>query len=69
MLGAIIPDLDEVMQIEISKLSSPASPILPLYLRPALLAGVAIVQHAGPEMLRMMSGHMIVRIKPASTAP
>lgn len=59
VLGAIIPDLDEVMQIEISKLPSPASPILPLYLRPALLAGVAIVQHAGPEMLRMLSGHMI----------
>lgn len=25
----------------------------------ALLAGMAIVQHAGPEMLRMLSGHMI----------
>ncbi len=59
VLGVIIPDLDEAMQTEISILPSPASPILPLYLRPALLAGVAIVQHAGPEMLRMMSGHMM----------
>ncbi|WP_233138068.1 hypothetical protein [Agrobacterium vaccinii] len=59
VLGVIIPDLDEVMQTEISKLPSPASPILPMCLRPALLAGVAIVQHAGPEMLRMLSGHMM----------
>ena len=59
VLGVIIPDLDEVMQSEVSKLPSPASPILPMHLRPALLAGVAIVQHAGPEMLRMLSGHMM----------
>ncbi|KQV13849.1 hypothetical protein ASC97_31880 [Rhizobium sp. Root1203] len=59
LLGVIIPDLDDVMQMETSKLPSPASPILPMYLRPALLAGVAIVQHAGPEMLRMLSGHMM----------
>ncbi|HEY0124484.1 MAG TPA: TniQ family protein [Rhizobium sp.] len=59
VLGVIIPDLDEVMQTEVSKLPSPASPILPMCLRPALLAGVAIVQHAGPEMLRMLSGHMM----------
>lgn len=58
VLGVIIPDLDGVMQMEICNLPSPANPILPLYLRPALLAGVAIVQHAGPEMLRMLSGHM-----------
>ncbi len=53
VLGVIIPDLDEVMQMEIRKLPSPASPILPMFLRPALLAGVAIVRHAGPEMLRI----------------
>jgi hypothetical protein len=58
-LGVIIPDLDEVMRLEISRLPSPASPILPMHLRPALLAGVAIVQHAGPEMLHMLSGHMM----------
>ncbi len=59
VLGVIIPDLDEVMQTEASKLPSPASPILPLHLRPAILAGVAIVQHAGPEMLHMLSSHMM----------
>jgi hypothetical protein len=59
VLGIIIPDLEEVMQMEISKLPSPANPILPLHLRPALLAGVAIVQHAGPEMLHMLSSHMM----------
>ena len=56
VLCVIIPDLDEVMQMEVSKLPSPASPILSMYLHAALLAGVAIVQHAGPEMLRMLSG-------------
>jgi hypothetical protein len=49
VLGVIIPDLDEVMQMENSKLPSPASPIVPMYLRPALLAGVAIAQNAGPK--------------------
>lgn len=34
-------------------------PILPLHLRAAQLAGVAIVERAGPEMLRMLRGHMI----------
>ena len=28
-------------------------------MRPALLAGVAIVERAGPEMLRMLRGHMM----------
>jgi hypothetical protein len=30
------------------------SPIAPLHLRPAMLAGVVIVEHAGPWMLRML---------------
>ena len=68
VLGVIIPDLDEVMQTEVSKLPSPASPILPMCLRPALLAGVAIVQHAGPEMLRMLSGHMMGENKAVSAS-
>ncbi|MDQ0561155.1 hypothetical protein QO004_002948 [Rhizobium mesoamericanum] len=57
MLGAIIPDLDDVVERRI--LPTSASPILPLHLRPALLAGVAIVERAGPEMLRMLRGHMM----------
>ncbi|ASP69652.1 TniQ family protein [Sinorhizobium meliloti] len=57
VLGAIIPDLDDV--VERRSLPTPASPILPLHLRPALLAGVAIVERAGPEMLQMLRGQMM----------
>ncbi|MDX0445201.1 hypothetical protein GOC53_05555 [Sinorhizobium medicae] len=59
VLGAIIPDLDGVVATERRNLSPPASPILPLHLRPALLAGVAIVERAGPEMLQMLRGQMM----------
>lgn len=31
-----------------------ANPVVPLYLRPALLAGVAIVHRAGAEMLHVL---------------
>ncbi|ESY66386.1 hypothetical protein X743_28600 [Mesorhizobium sp. LNHC252B00] len=40
-------------------LPTSAKPILPLHLRPALLAGVAIVERVGPEMLQMLRGHMM----------
>jgi hypothetical protein len=53
VLGAIIPDLDDVVAEQQETLPTPAKPILPLHLRPALLAGVAIFERAGPEMLRM----------------
>ncbi|MDW9400478.1 hypothetical protein GOB45_27140 [Sinorhizobium meliloti] len=56
LLGAIIPDLDDV--VERWSLPTPASPILPLHLQPALLAGVAIVERPGPEMLQMLRGQM-----------
>ncbi|TIY08645.1 MAG: hypothetical protein E5V18_04955, partial [Mesorhizobium sp.] len=59
VLGAIIPDLDRVVGAEQENLPTPAKPILPLHMRPALLAGIAIVERAGPEMLRMLRGHMI----------
>lgn len=59
VLGPIIPDLDHVVAAEQENLPTPAKPILPLHLRPALLAGVAIVERAGPEMLRMLRGHMM----------
>jgi hypothetical protein len=59
LLGAIIPDLDDVIAEQQENLPTPATPILPLHLRPALLAGVAIVERAGPEMLRMLRGHMM----------
>ncbi|MGH0218490.1 TniQ family protein [Sinorhizobium meliloti] len=57
VLGAIIPDLDEV--VERRSLPTPANPLLPLHLRRALLAGVAIVERAGPEMLEMLRGQMM----------
>lgn len=59
VLGAIIPDLDDVVAAGQVNLPTPAKPILPLQLRPALLAGVAIVERAGPEMLRMLREHMM----------
>lgn len=59
VLGVIIPDLDQVIATERENLPTPARPILPLHMRPALLAGVAIVERAGPEMLRMLHGHMM----------
>ena len=61
VLGAIIPDLDRVVATEQENLPTPAKPILPVHMRPALLAGVAIVERTGPEMLRMLRGHMIGR--------
>jgi hypothetical protein len=57
VLGAIISDLDEV--VERRSLPTPANPLLPLHLRRALLAGVAIVERAGPEMLEMLRGQMM----------
>lgn len=57
VLGAIIPELDAMLSRETSFHFSPKNPILPLHIRPALLAGVAIVERAEPEMLRMLQGH------------
>ena len=59
VLGAIIPDLDHIIAEYQEHLPTPAKPILPLHLRPALLAGVAIIERAGPEMLRMLRSHMM----------
>lgn len=57
VLGVVIPDLDDVIAREGSFPPSPKHPILPLDIRPALLAGVAIVERAGPEMLQMLQAH------------
>lgn len=59
VLGVIIPDLDRVLVASRTDLPTPARPILPLHLRAALLAGVAMVESAGPEMLRMLRRHTI----------
>ncbi|MDW9419176.1 hypothetical protein GOC56_32990 [Sinorhizobium meliloti] len=42
VLGAIIPDLDDVVATELRSLPTAANPMLPLHLRSALLAGVSI---------------------------
>ncbi len=57
VLGVIVPDFDSVIAKEGSFSPSPKHPILPLHIRPALLAGVAIVEQAGPEMLQMLQAH------------
>ena len=59
VLGAILPELDDVVAEKQIILPSPASPVLPLHLRPALLAGVAIVERAGPAMLEMLHAHTL----------
>jgi hypothetical protein len=46
-LGAIIPELDGLVAAKPASLPTSGTPILPLYLRPALLARVAIIDRAG----------------------
>lgn len=57
VLGVLIPEFDAILGTLTSFHHSPKHPILPLHIRPALLAGVAIVHHSGPEMLRMLQRH------------
>src|SRR5215471_6086074 len=57
VLGAIIPELDDLVAAKPASLPTSGTPILLLYLRPALLAGVAIIDRAGPGMLPMLQSH------------
>jgi hypothetical protein len=57
VLGAIIPEFDDLVAAKLASLPTSGTPILPLNLRPALLAGVAIVDRAGPGMLPMLQSH------------
>lgn len=59
LLGAIVPDLDAILATRTSFPFSPKHPILPLNIRPALLAGVAIIDRAGPAMMKMLQRHMM----------
>ncbi|MEL6206615.1 MAG: TniQ family protein [Pseudomonadota bacterium] len=59
LLGAIVPDFDDLLSKETAFPFSPKLPILPLHIRPALLAGVAIIDRAGPPMLKMLERHMM----------
>jgi hypothetical protein len=62
ILGVILPELETVVAKSGTSLPSPDKPILPLNLRPALLAGIAIVERAGPAILEML--HACTRRKP-----
>jgi hypothetical protein len=62
LLGAIVSEIDAVVDGEIS-LPSPANPILPLWLRPALLAGVSIVERQGPAMVIWLQSKTIGRTR------
>lgn len=57
VLGAIVPEFDHLVAVKPASLPTSGTPILPLHLRPALLAGVAIVDRAGPGILPMLQSH------------
>lgn len=59
LLGAIVPDFDAILAEETSFPYSPKHPILPLHIRPALLAGVTIIDRAGPPMLKMLQAYTL----------
>jgi hypothetical protein len=59
ILGVILPELEAVVANSWTSLPSPANLILPLNLRPALLAGIAIVERAGPAILEMLHAHTL----------
>ena len=60
LVGQVLVEaLDHVVAAERENIPTPARPIMPLHIRPALLAGVAIVERAGPEILRMLREHMV----------
>lgn len=57
VLGAVCPEFDVVVADRQIPLPSAGKPILPIRLRPALLAAVAIVEREGPKMLEVLQGH------------
>ena len=59
LLGFVVPETDALVVDSQISLPSPASPILTLWLRPALLAGVSIVERQGPAMLAWLQNKTI----------
>jgi len=59
VLGAICPEFDVVVANSRIALPSAGKPILPIRLRPALLAAVAMVEREGPNILEALHGHTI----------
>jgi TniQ len=68
LLGALVPEIDAVIADQWLSLPSPAKPILPLWLRPALLAGVSIVERQGPETLAWLQDRTIGQNRTRFTA-
>jgi hypothetical protein len=59
LLGLVIPEFDRIALEEPTNIANSGKPILPLHLRPFLLAGVAVVLESGPEMLDLLRRHAI----------
>lgn len=59
VLGAIIPEFDDIVSDRRISVPSAGTPILSLRLRPALLAGISIVNRHGPKILEMLHGHTV----------
>lgn len=59
LLGVVVPEIDAVVANSRIVLPSPAKPILPLFLRQAPLAAVAILERQGPFMLAQLEEKMI----------
>jgi len=57
--GEVIPEFDDLVAAKPASLPTSGTPILPLHLRPALLAGVAIADRGGPGTLPMLQSHTI----------
>ncbi|OXT02159.1 hypothetical protein B7H23_04355 [Notoacmeibacter marinus] len=57
VFGVIVPELNTILERETLFPYSHKYPMLPIHIRPALLASVAIVTQAGPEMLHMLQSH------------
>ena len=59
VLGLIIPGFDRLVAATGKTIPPADRPILPLSLRPALLAGIAIVERSGPRIIAELHGRTI----------
>ena len=59
LLGLVVPEIDALVADRQINLPSPARPVLPLWLRPPLLAAVSLVERQGPAMLAWLRGKTI----------
>ena len=59
VLGLIIPGFDRLVAATGTIISPADRPILPLSLRPALLAGIAIVERSGHKIIAQLHGRTI----------